>query len=358
MKKYIPIPILKSISSNYSTKEFPVGFEDVLTISHISNQDVPMLSLPSYIKSIMTIAMVGSVIIGSYYKYIMYSYVWTTNRKNRGWMHRPINILIVISAVVHHFTHLGTVIPHAMIITYNDINDKNTSKADVMGNQFCQITYIIALYGLAYLIVGSFGISLYRVLYIKHEQWIKQVVGEKRLLGIVLAFSVTFSGILVILFNLETIKERAFLNTCFGLSTLDVQIMIDYDLSRGNEILTTTVLRKIALLIGIGFQLTELGIFIWFFYTRHKKDNGRIKKLLTQENVKDRNIKNITTFVGQFYGFVVECAFLIITLICTHLGNDDYNHLQAFVSFAKFFDFGILSAVEVYSSPALRRYMK
>ena len=140
MKKYIPIPILKSISSNYSTKEFPVGFEDVLTISHISNQDVPMLSLPSYIKSIMTIAMVGSVIIGSYYKYIMYSYVWTTNRKNRGWMHRPINILIVISAVVHHFTHLGTVIPHAMIITYNDINDKNTSKADVMGNQFCQIT--------------------------------------------------------------------------------------------------------------------------------------------------------------------------------------------------------------------------
>ena len=288
----------------------------------------------------------------------MYSYVWTTNRQNRGWMHRPINILIVISAVVHHYTHLGTVIPHAMIITYNGINDKNTSKADVMGNQFCQITYIIALYGLAYLIVGSFGISLYRVLYIKHEQWIKQVVGEKRLLGIALAFSVTFSGILVILFNLETIKERAFLNTCFGLSTLDVQIMIDYDLSLGSEILTTTVLRKIALLIGIGFQLTELGIFIWFFYTRYKKDNGRIKKLLTQENVKDRNIKNITTFVGQFYGFVVECAFLIITLICTHLGNDDYNHLQAFVSFAKFFDFGILSAVEVYSSPALRRYMK
>ena len=358
MKKYIPIPILRSISSNYSTNEFPVGFENILTISHISNQDIPMLSLPSYIKRILTIAMVASIIIGSYYKYIMYSYVWTTNRQNRGWMHRPINILVVTSAVVHHFTHLWTAISHTMIFTYNEINNKKESMVDVMGNQFCQITYIIALYGLAYLIVGSFGISLYRVIYIKREQWIKQVVGEKRLLGIVLAFSLTFSGIWVGLFNMETIKERAFVNMCFGLSTLDAQIMIDYDLSSGSEILTTTVLRKIALIIGIGVQLTELGIFIWFFYTRYKKDNGRIKKLLTQENIKDRNIKNVTTFVGQFYGFVVECAFVLITLICTHLGNDDYNHLQAFVSFAKFIDFGLLSAVEVYGSPALRKFMK
>ena len=358
MKKYIPIPILRSISSNYSTKELPVGFENILIISHIPNQDVPMLSLPSYIKTILTMAMVGSVIIGSYYKYIMYSYVWTTNRNNRGWMHRPINILIVISAVVHHFTHLWTIIFRAIIATYNIINNKSSSVADVMGNHFCQITYIIALFGLVYLIVGSFGISLYRVLYIKREQWIKQVVGEKRLLGIVIAFSLTFSGILVILFNMETNKERAVLNMCFGLSTSDAQIMIDYDLSRGSGILTTTVLRKMAILICLGIQVIELSIFVWFFYTRYRKDNGRITKLLTQENIKDRNIKNITTFVGQFYGFVVECAFLIITLICTHLGNDDYNHFQAYVSFAKFFDFGILSAVEVYSSPALRKYVK
>ena len=148
------------------------------------------------------------------------------------------------------------------------------------------------------------------------------------------------------------------MNMCVGLSTSDVQIMIDYDLSRGSDILTTTVLRKIAIGICIGIQLVELGIFLWFFHTRYKKDNGRIKKLLTQENIKDRNIKNVTTFVGQFYGFVVECAYLLISLISTHLGNDNYVHLQAFVTFAKFIDFGLLSVVEVYSSPTLRRFMK
>ena len=352
MTKYAPIPIVRNIGSNYSTKEFPMGFENILNIRDISNQEIPLVSLSSYIKHILTIAMVASLIIGSYYKYVMYSYVWTTNRKNRGWMHRPINILIVTSAVVHHFTHLWIGISYAMMLTME------ISMADAIGDHFCQITYIIGVYGIAYLSVGSFGISLYRVIYMKREQWIKQVVGEKRLLGIVLAFSLIFSGILVGLFNLETIKERAFENVCFGSSTLYVQIMIEYQLSRGIKILTTTVFRKIAIIVCIGIQAIELGIFIWFFYTRYKKDNGRIKKLLTQENIKDRNIKNVTTFVGQFYGFVGEYAHLFITLICTHLGNDYYIHLQALKDFARIMDFALLSAVEVYTSPALRSFMK
>ena len=352
MKRYIPIPIVRSIGSNHSRNEFPIGLENVLIISHISNQEIPLVSLSLSIKRILTMAMVTSLIIGSYYKYIMYSYVWTTNRKHCGWMHRPINILIVSSAAVHHFTHLWMGLSYAMILTME------TSMADAKGDHVCEITSIIGTYGLIYLSVGSLGISLYRVIYIKREHWIKQVVGEKRLLGIVLTFSLMFCGIMVGLFNLETIKERAFVNMCYGLSTSDVQIMIEHDLSRGRQILTTTTLRKIILIVCIGIQAIELGIYIWFFYTRYKKDNGKIKQLLTQENIKDRNMKNITTFVGQFYGFMVEYSFLFITLICTHLGNDDYNHLQAFVTFIKFLDFGLLSAVEVYSSPALRRFMK
>ena len=211
MKRNIPTSIVRSTGSNYSTNEFPIGLENVLIISHISNQEIPLVSLPLYIKRVLTIAMVASLIIGSYYKYITYSYVWTTNRKNCGWMHRPINILIVTSAIVHHFTHVWMGLSHAMILTID------TSMADAMGDYFCQITYIIALYGLIYLSVGSFGISLYRVIYIKREHWIKQVIGEKKLLGIILAFSLIFSGIMVGLFNLETIKERAFVNMCFGI---------------------------------------------------------------------------------------------------------------------------------------------
>ena len=130
MKTYIPIPTVRSTGSNYSRNEFPIGLENVLIISDISNQEIPLVSLSLSIKRILTMAMVTSLIIGSYYKYIMYSYVWTTNRKNCGWMHRPINILIVSSAAVHHFTHLWMGLSYAMILTMEK------SIADAKGDHF------------------------------------------------------------------------------------------------------------------------------------------------------------------------------------------------------------------------------
>ena len=163
---------------------------------------------------------------------------------------------------------------------------------------------------------------------------------------------------MVCLDNIETHNERVFLNVCYGSSSSDTQIMIDYELSRGAQLLTTTVLRKITLIVLISLQGIELGIYVWFFHTRYENDNGKIKDLLTQENIKDRNIQNVTTFVGQFYGFIVEYVFLIICLIWTYLKNDGSDHWKAYFIIMKFIDFGLLSAVEVYSSPILRKFMK
>ena len=115
-----------------------------------------------------------------------------------------------------------------------------------------------------YLSVGSFGISLYRMIYIKREHWIKHVIGEKRLLGIILVFSLLFCSMMVCLDNIETHNERVFLNVCYGSSSANIQIMIDYELSRGAQLLTTTVLRKITLTVLISLQIIELGIYVWF----------------------------------------------------------------------------------------------
>ena len=352
MNKYTPIPIIRNTDINMSTKDFPIRFEDMLVVSHLSDQEIPFVNLPFRVKRILAIALVVSLIVGSYYKNIMYRYVFTTNKKNRGWMHRPINILIVTPAVIPHVTHLWGGFVYSMMLMME------TPVADAVGDRFCQLTYVVGLYGLFYLSVGSFGITLYRITYMKREYWIKHVIGEKRLLGIILTLSVFICGIMVHLYNFETVKERSFLNTCFGSSSSDVQIMIDYELSLGAQILTTAVLRKLTNIVLICIQVIELSIYIWFFHTRYKQDNGKIRHLLTQENIKDRNIQNVTTFVGQFYGFVVEYAFLLITLICTHLGNDGSIHLQSYATVIKFIDFGLLSAVDVYSSPVLRRFMK
>ena len=351
MNAYIPIPIIRNIG-NMTTKHFPAEFDDMLVVSHMSNQEIPLISLPFHVKRILVIVLVVSLIVGTYYKNIMYRCVFTTNSKNRGWMHRPINILIVTSAVVHHATHFWVGMVYAIMLMMD------ISMADAVSDRFCQITYIVGLYGLMYLSVGSFGITLYRMMYIKREHWIKNVIGEKRLLGVILTLGLFLCGMMVHLYNFETVNERPFLNTCFRSSSSDIQTMIDYELSLGAQILTTAVLRKSTNIILIGLQVIEFSIYVWFFRTRYKQDNGKMKHLLTQENIKDRNIQNVTTFVGQFYGFLVEYVFLLVTLMCTHLGNDGSNHLQAYATVIKFADFGLLSAVEVYSSPVLRRFMK
>ena len=348
MEKHISIPILINNASNLPIEEI----EDVLVVSHILNENIPLIGLPFHIKRTLAVAMAVSLIVGSYYKSIMYCYVCTTNIKNRGWMHRPINILIVTSAVIHHLTHLWAGISHGMILMMD------ISMSDAVSDTFCKITYIVGVYGLMYLSVGSFGISLYRMIYIKREHWIKHVIGEKRLLGIILVFSLLFCGMMVYLEYIETHNERVFLNVCYGSSSSNIQILIDYELSRGAQLLTTTVLRKITLIVLISLQVIEFGIYVWFFNTRYKNDNGKIKDLLTQENIKDRNIQNVTTFVGQFYGFIVEYAFLLAFLIWTHLKNDGSDHLKAYFTVVKFIDFGLLSAVEFYSSPILKKFMK
>ena len=71
-----------------------------------------------------------------------------------------------------------------------------------------------------------------------------------------------------------------------------------------------------------------------------------------------RSTKNVTTFVGQMCGFLAECVFMAATIVFIQLGNEFLHHLRAIVVLMKFISFGVLSAVEVFTSPGLRKSLK
>ena len=96
-----------------------------------------------------------------------------------------------------------------------------------MGNNFCQLSYWIGLYGFVYLTVGSLSIAIYRILYIKLETLVKEKIGKQ----IFLMMSVFDSGAMVFIFSYETTNQRTFLNTCAGISSDHAQILIDYKMS-------------------------------------------------------------------------------------------------------------------------------
>ena len=351
---YIPIHVSKSVNKgNYIRNDYSATYDDLIIVSEMLDERPPMMALGMefYNKVIISVAIVLSLFIGSYFKSIMYRYVFTSNKNNRGWMHRPINVLTISSAIIDHISNVSFGLWYiALVLSEFTIGQS-------AGAQYCEIMDVVWVYGVCYLSVGSLGTSIYRVLYIKHQQWVKFVVGEGRLLCIVLSLSITVSVILVFLYKLETSSSRIGLNACNGVSFMYAQILIDYGLASGHQMITTTYLRKGSLAVLIGIQLIELIIYIWVFYIRFKNDNGNMKRVLTVEAVRNRNIKNVNTFLGQFYSFLTEYAFLFVSLVVTFLVDKTY-HYKAYVGLAKIINFALLSAVEVFSSPNLRSFLK
>jgi hypothetical protein len=233
-----------------------------------------------------------------------------------------------------------------------------TPISDAIGLHQCHINQVVGVYGIAYVSVGSLGISVYRVLYIRHDDWVKYVIGEKLLLFVILSLSLVVCGVLVYLFNMETNNDRYSMNMCMGISGTHAQTLIEYGLSRGDPLHVTSYWQTIILSILLAMQCAEFSIYVWFFHHRYKHDNGNIKKLLTEDVIKARNIRNVGTFLGQFYGFVTEHAYLVSVLIIHYFAGEEESNFKALAQILNFVDFGLLSAVEVFSSPVLRAHLK
>ena len=321
-------------------------------VDQISKEEPPLKDLSFISKLSLITGMVISLTVGSYFKNIMYTYVFTTNKTNRGWMHRPINVLTITSAIIHHVTHVSCGVWYILILM------TETPLGDLMGVYSCRIIDVVGVYGLVHLVVGSFGISVYRILYIHHDNWVKYVIGEKVLLALIVSLGTFASGQLVGMYMIESNSQRTQLNMCRGLSVTQTQIIMEYDMTRGNEILLTNFLRSTTISICIALRTIEFGIYVWVFWLRYSNDNGKIRDMLPQGVIHDRNIKNITTFSSQFYVFIVEYIFYISVLILTFHADEKTHHYKTLVGMVKFMDFGLLSFVEVFSSPGLRSFMK
>ena len=315
----------------------------------VNEDEAPLFGLPIEIKFPFATLMFVSLSIGSYFKCILYQFIYS---HKRDWMHRPINVLTLTSAIIHHVTHISSGTWHALVCLVD------TPLGHFVGDDICWVMMVIGVYGIVYLSVGSFWIAIYRTLYIKCESWVKYVIGEKMLLMIVLFLSIGISGIICFLHVIEDNGHRTGYNMCTGLSVTQTELLMEYGYSRGDEPITTTYLGKLTTLSCITFQLIEFVLYLWFFYHRYKNDNGNIGKLIRQEDVQQRNAKNAGTFLGQFYGFIVEYSFLVgILSIHIFYADEDFQHIRGLFVMAKFMDFGLLSAIEIYSSPILKSFM-
>ena len=338
-------------SFNIFDAEDSIYIHDVLVITSLSEDKPPLIDLPFYIKLFIGIVMTMSLLIGSFFKVILYSHVLGSKKRNRGC--RPINILIVTSSVIHHTNHIG------MFIWIIRILISGAPVVDAIGQDYCHVLHGINLFAIGYLTVGNLGIAIYRVLYIRHEHWVKYGIGERLLLWMIWSLGVMICSILSFLHVLELNNGQFPYDVCNGISGTHAKILIDYELSHGYEVSTTTYLQIPVVYIGIAMQVIQLCIYIWFLRFRYKNDNkATLKKLLSPDVIRARNMKNIETFMGQFYGFMMESTFGISILLFILFAGEKTMDFKAFANIARFINFGLLSAVEVFSSPRLKSHLK
>ena len=98
---------LYSSTHNHVTEQH--YHKDVLIVKHWMKEEDSLINLPFEYQVGLATIMLISLLVGSYFKGIMYAYVFSTNKENRGWMHRPINVLTISSSIIQHVTHIWIV---------------------------------------------------------------------------------------------------------------------------------------------------------------------------------------------------------------------------------------------------------
>ena len=142
------------------------------------------------------------------------------------------------------------------------------------------------------------------------------------------------------------------INLCTGNSEIVTGMLLDYWHSQGLELETTKTYKIMVTSILISMILMEFICYLIFFHHCYTNDNGNIKLLLPKEVTRQRNQRNAMTFVGQLYVFIVGFSFMIGTLVL-HLKSN--MEIKEYGAVAKIMEFGILSAVEVFTSAPLRQ---
>ena len=326
------------------------------TLEELPEDDVPMVNLPENIKITIILALIIAIIVGSCFKCVLFKGIFSKNSPNHGWMDRPINVLIFVSALIHSITSILTSI-HLILILWID-----EPLLALFGPFYCFLLPVVGEIGIFYQAIGSFGICIYRMMYIKLNNFVKYQIGEKNLLWIILIFSLSVNSLITFLHMTEESSLRIAKNTCNHKSPEAAQILIDYQISSGEITMPTNMRQKLALIMIMSFQISEFIIYVYFFIWQHKHNNGNIALLMDPNDVRQRNSTNVITFIGQFYGFLIEGSFIAIFLLLTVISNLDIspnvnNFVRSLAVIAHFVNYGALSAVEVLTSSSLRSMM-
>ena len=324
------------------------SFVQIITAQDAMTDSI--LGLPKEVQWLMLISCWTILLVGSCFRYILYTYLY---RQYNNKEFTPINTLILANAISEHVTIVFLALAYTILIV------ADTSLENVVGPWFCYPVTLFHRFGVFYSITGSLGISIYRILLIKYNGWLKYTVGENNMLYVIL-FGGVFLVFLFILLGSITDYEALFIHTCTILQPEKREILDQlniYEQSRGNPSIYRYWL-NVRIFIGMSLMSMTVGeivIYVMFFHYMYRHDNTeRLKYLLGTETIQTRNRANAITFLGQFGTFVFHLLYLTFVNLAVGMSNKQNTFLGMAMIFGGI-GFTGTSMLQVLTSAPLRR---
>ena len=334
----------KTVYLSYVNGEDIDLFDPSIDLEDIQQVIEPVLwNLPNYLQILISVTGWCLILIGSYFRLIVYKHLF---KEYNAKQLTSINVLTIVYCFIQHSAVLSYQIYETLVVSYSG-NLQNFA-----GYWFCNGVRFVFGYEMVYSIVGGFGMALYRILLIKYDQFIKYKIGENNLLWAILLFGLLFVLFVIIMFivadDMGFMSENCIMSP--GSEVLD--ILGNYQRSSG--FLPTYFywkqFRSFLILAMSSITLSEIAIYISFFYHLYKHDNSpSIRSLLEPKVIKSRNKKNALTFFSQFCTFVFEISFLMLMVFAALVSHNSKEKFVIAILLKKI-AFASISTVEVLTS--------
>ena len=309
------------------------------------------LSAPYLLDSTGTSTLISCLLVsfcvGSYFKFALYRHMYDVGKEI---LNRPIDLLLLVSALIDHMCCLLMVANFSIGLSL-DIN-----LSDYLGVTWCYMHFSVAVFGASYRTFGSFGVAILRLIYIKFPYLVRETKSRTKYTLLVLLNCLLVCTLTTIGFGLGNGKQsrkQVQWNFCVGRSEAFREIMHDYSLTRGLTSPQSEFIPHFIVWSAFLAILTEFFCYVVFFHHLYSHDKEMVrKKILPDVEIRRRHHKNAITFLGQFYGFLVELVRVSL-LIYSMSPNSDVTY-RFVVAMSIWIEFGILSIVEVMTSQGLR----
>lgn len=268
-------------------------------------------------------------------KFTIFKMLWQT-----GFSDRPINVLILFDQILDVITrsvHLPTIV---VLVT-------NKPLAYLIGSSLCPIFVVTVFGGFAFRSLGSLGIAIFRIIYVKgHGIVAGNRYMEWTICIILIASNVGGSLILLCLYLMVTSPRSYLKEMCYGYNSEFLMILLEY-----TGAVTQTWIHKILIGILASSQLVIAVLYSILFRHIYKHDQT-MTKVLSEQAIKNRNKRNAISSACEMYGYGVELLMYLFFIFTA--SADRFASLRPHVMIFWQIEFAIKSTVQVMAGSDTR----